>query len=110
MFNNIYVVKDKISGVMTSQLMVANNDLVAIKGFAESLKDVNKELALDSQLFRIGSVTETGNISSTSSSGIFPKDKDPISAESVLLCDSKDYNEKFEKLVQLYNDFTEGDD
>lgn len=110
MFNNIYVVKDKISGVMTSQLMVANNDLVAIKGFAESLKDISKELALDSQLYRIGSISETGNISSTSCSGIFPKDNDPISADSILLCDSTNYNEKFEKILQMYNEMNEGED
>lgn len=110
MFNNIYVVKDKISGVMTSQLMVANNDLVAIKGFAESLKDISKELALDSQLYRIGSISETGIISSTSFSGIFSKENEPVSAESILLCDSTNYNEKFEKILQMYNEMNEGED
>lgn len=108
MFNNIYVVKDKISGVMTSQLMIAANDLVAIKGFADSLKNLSKELALDSQLFRIGSISESGNLSTTSSSGIFPKGYNPLAAESVLLCDSTNFNEKFEELLEKYNDFNEG--
>lgn len=104
MFNNIYVVKDKVSNLMTSQLMVANNDLVAIKGFAESLKNVAPELALDSVLCRVGSISESGEISSVSSSGLFNNEIEKPTPDSVKLCDSKNYEDKFNELLEKYND------
>lgn len=110
MFNNIYVVKDKISGLMTSQLMVASNDLVAIKGFADSLKNISDELKLDSQLFRIGSISENGKISTTSISGIFPPDVEKYCPEMICICDSKNYNEKFEELIQQHNEAYDEED
>lgn len=110
MFNNIYVVKDKISGIMTSQLMVASNDLVAIKGFADSLKNISDELKLDSQLFRIGSVSENGTLATTSVSGVLPTENEGYSAQPVCICDSQNYNEKFEQLVQMHNEAYDEED
>lgn len=110
MFNNIYVVKDKISGLMTSQLMVASNDLVAIKGYADSLKNVAEELKLDSQLYRIGSISENGQIATTSISGIFPPDVEKFSASMICICDSTNYNEKFEELIQKHNEAYDEED
>lgn len=110
MFNNIYVVKDKISGIMTSQLMVASNDLVAIKGYADSLKNLSDELKLDSQLFRIGSISENGNLGLTSVSGVLPPEKEGYTAEAVCICDSQNYNDKFEELVQKHNEAYDQED
>lgn len=110
MFNNIYVVKDKISGIMTSQLMVASNDLVAIKGFADSLKNISDELKLDSQLVRIGSISETGVLNLTSLSGVIPPDKENYSPSIVVVCDSQNYNEKFEHLVEMHKSAFEEED
>lgn len=110
MFNNIYVVKDKISGLMTSQLMVASNDLVAIKGFADSLKNVADDLKLDTQLYRIGSISENGQIQPTSISGIFPPDVEKYSATMVCICDSTNFNEKFEDLIQKHNEAYDQED
>lgn len=110
MFNNIYVVKDKISGIMTSQLMVASNDLVAIKGFADSLKSISDELKLDSQLFRIGSISENGNLGLTSVSGVLPPENEPYVAQSILICDSQNYNEKFEELVEKHKEAYDEED
>lgn len=104
MFNNIYVVKDKISGIMTSQLMVANNDLVAIKGFAESLKNVSKELSTDSVLYRLGSISENGCINYKSRSGVVPEFKEPEVAEQIIVCDSTNFEEKFNKLLEFHKD------
>ena len=104
MYTNIYVVKDKISGIMTSQLMVANNDLVAIKGFAESLKNVAKELSIDSVLYRLGSISENGCLNYESRTGVVPEPKDVKHAEQVIICDSSNYEEKFEKLIELHKD------
>lgn len=102
MKQNIYVVKDKISGLMTSQLMCADNDLVAIKGFSESLKNINKDLVLDQELYRLGSVDEYGTIEPISVARLLPNEQ--YSSGMVRICSSQDYEEAFNNLIEKYKE------